>query len=212
MSAAARKRVAIVISGGGSNMAALLAAMAAPDYPATCVLVASNRPEAGGLAKARAAGAQTALVDHRDHADRERFERALSAEIEAAGAELVCLAGFMRLLTPWFTARWRDRLLNIHPALLPSYRGLDTHARALADGVAIHGCTVHLVRDATDTGPILGQAATPVLAGEDAARLAARVLALEHRLYPAALAAYADGRLRAAGERVEGQPIALWGG
>ncbi len=118
----------------------------------------------------------------------------------------------MRLLTPWFTARWRDRLLNIHPALLPSYRGLDTHARALADGVAIHGCTVHLVRDATDTGPILGQAATPVLAGEDAARLAARVLALEHRLYPAALAAYADGRLRAAGERVEGQPIALWGG
>jgi len=208
----ARTPVAIVISGGGSNMAALLAAMADPAYPATCVLVASNRPAAGGLAKARAAGAPTAVVDHTDHRDREGFERALAARIEAAGARLVCLAGFMRLLTPWFIDRFHNRLLNIHPALLPSFRGLRTHARALEAGVALHGATVHLARVEMDEGPILGQAATPVREADDAATLAARVLRLEHRLYPAALRAFAAGDLRIEGDHLRGERIALFQG
>ena len=206
-----RAPVAIVISGGGSNMAALLAAMAEPAYPARCVLVASNRPAAGGLAKAQAAGAPTAVVDHTEHPDREGFERVLAARIEAAGAELVCLAGFMRLLTPWFIERFHNRLLNIHPALLPSFRGLRTHARALEAGVALHGATVHLARVEMDEGPILGQAATPVRAGDDATTLAARVLRLEHRLYPAALRAFAAGDLRIEGDHVRGDRIALFG-
>lgn len=203
-------RAAIVISGGGSNMAALLAAMRAPGYPASCPLVLANNPDAGGLAKAQGAGVATAVVDHRPFGrDREGFERALSARIEAAGADLVCLAGFMRLLSPWFVARWRDRLINIHPALLPSFRGLHTHDRALAAGVALHGCTVHLVREEMDDGPILGQGAVRVRAGDTAGTLAARVLAMEHRLYPAALAAFAGGALRMAGDRLTGQPLAL---
>lgn len=206
-----RTPVAIIISGGGSNMAALLAAMADPAHPAACVLVASNRPAAGGLAKAQAAGAATAVVDHTDHPDRESFERALAARIEAAGAELVCFAGFMRLLTPWFIERFHNRLLNIHPALLPSFRGLRTHARALEAGVAIHGATVHLARLEMDEGPILGQAATRVRVGDDAATLAARVLRLEHRLYPAALRAFAAGDLRIEGDAVRGERIALLG-
>jgi phosphoribosylglycinamide formyltransferase-1 len=205
------RRVAILVSGRGSNMAALLAAMAAPGCPATPVLVASNRPEAEALPRAAAAGVPTAAIDHRAFGgDREAFERALSARIEAAGADLVCLAGFMRLLTPWFVARWRDRLINIHPSLLPLFRGLDTHARALGAGVAVHGCTVHLVRDELDAGPILGQAVVPVLAEDSPDSLAARVVAMEHRLYPAALAAYASGALRVDGERVLGQPVALF--
>jgi phosphoribosylglycinamide formyltransferase-1 len=205
-------RVGIAISGGGSNMAALLADMAAPDHPAACVLVAANRPDAGGLARAATAGVATAALDHRAHADREGFDRALSAAFEAAGAELVCLAGFMRLLSPWFVARWRDRLINIHPALLPAFRGLNTHERALAEGVALHGCTVHLVREELDAGPILGQAAVKVRAGEDAAALARRVLAMEHRLYPRVLRAWAEGRLAMRGGRLVGQPIALFEG
>lgn len=209
--ATSARRVAILVSGRGSNMAALLAAMAAPGHPATPVLVASNRPEAGALPRAAAQGIPTAALDHRAYGrDREAFERALSARIEAAGADLVCLAGFMRLLTPWFVARWRDRLINIHPSLLPLFRGLDTHARALEAGVAVHGCTVHLVRDELDAGPILGQAVIPVLAGDSPDSLAARVVAMEHRLYPAALAAYASGALRVEGERVLGQPVALF--
>jgi phosphoribosylglycinamide formyltransferase-1 len=204
------RRVAILVSGRGSNMAALLDAMAAPGFPAAPALVASNRPEAGALPRAAALGVPTATVDHRAWGrDREGFERALSAEIEAAGAELICLAGFMRLLTPWFVARWRDRLINVHPSLLPLFRGLDTHARALEAGVAVHGCTVHLVRDEVDSGPILGQAVVPVLPGDTPETLAARVVSMEHRLYPAALAAYAAGRLTVRNEAVDGRRIAL---
>lgn len=203
-------RAAIVISGGGSNMTALLAAMRAPGYSACCPLVLANNPDAGGLAKAQGAGVATAVVDHRPFGrDREGFERALSARIEAAEADLVCLAGFMRLLSPWFVARWRDRLINIHPALLPSFRGLHTHQRALAAGVALHGCTVHLVREEMDDGPILAQGAVRVLEGDTPDALAARVLAMEHRLYPAALAAFAGGALRVADGRLLGQPLAF---
>jgi phosphoribosylglycinamide formyltransferase-1 len=204
-----KRRCAIVISGGGSNMAALLTAMAHTDYPAECALVLSNRPDAGGIERARAAGVAVSVEDHRSHPDRDAFDRALAARLDAAGADLVVLAGFMRLLTPWFVDRYRDRLLNIHPALLPSFRGLHTHAAALAEGCAIHGCTVHLVRRDVDTGPILGQGAVPVLAGDTSDTLAARVLRMEHRLYPRALAAYARGELRMEDGRLTGQPIAL---
>lgn len=206
-----RRRVAILISGRGSNMAALLAAMAVPGGAAEPVLVAANRPEATGLDHAAAQGVPTACIDHRPWGeDREGFEQALSAEIEAAGADLVVLAGFMRLLTPWFVARWHDRLINIHPSLLPLFRGLDTHARALAAGVAVHGCTVHLVRDDVDAGPILAQGVVPVIAGDTPERLAARVIRMEHRLYPAALQAFASRQLRVVGDRVTGQPVALF--
>ena len=192
-------------------MLALLDAMARPGYPAAPVLVASNRPEAEGLARAAARGVPTAALDHRQWGrDREGFERALTERLEAAGTELVVLAGFMRLLTPWFVARWHNRLVNIHPSLLPLFRGLDTHARALAEGVAVHGCTVHLVRDAVDSGPILGQGVVPVMAGDDPDRLAGRVIRMEHRLYPAALAAFAGGALQVEGERVDGQTVALF--
>ncbi|MDK9696019.1 MAG: phosphoribosylglycinamide formyltransferase [Siculibacillus sp.] len=193
----ARRRVAVLISGGGSNMAALIEATRDPAHPAEIVCVLSNRADAGGLAKARAAGVpHVAVVDHRAHATREAFERAMQAELEAADVEIVALAGFMRLLTPWFIERWHDRLINIHPALLPSYKGLHTHARALADGVKIAGCTVHFVRPEMDVGPIIVQAAVPVLDGDTAETLAARVLAREHRIYPLALARVASGAVR----------------
>jgi phosphoribosylglycinamide formyltransferase-1 len=205
-----RRPCAIVISGGGSNMAALLAAMADPAYPATCRLVVSNNSDAGGLARAAALGVPTAVEDHRGHADRASFDRALAARLDASGADLIVLAGFMRLLTPWFVARYADRLLNIHPALLPSFRGLHTHRGALEAGCAVHGCTVHLVREEVDAGPILGQGVVPVAAGDTAQTLAARVLRMEHRLYPQALAAYARGDLRMAGGRLVGQPLALF--
>ena len=197
-----RRRTAVLVSGRGSNMAALLAAAADPAYPAEIVRVISNRPGAGALEKAAAAGIPTTVVDHKAHVGRESFDRALDAALVADGVDLVCLAGFMRLLTPWFVERWRDRLINIHPALLPSFKGLDTHARALAAGVRLHGCTVHLVRAEMDEGPILAQAAVPVLDDDTPDSLAARVLAAEHRIYPAALALYAGGRMRVEGERV----------
>jgi phosphoribosylglycinamide formyltransferase-1 len=187
------RRVAILISGGGSNMAALLADMADPDHPAAPCLVLSNRPEAGGLAKAAAAGVDTAVVDHRAYADRAAFEAALDARLTAAGADLVCLAGFMRVLTPAFVDRWRGRVLNVHPSLLPLFPGLHTHARALEAGMAIHGCTVHEVTPDLDAGPILGQAAIPVAPGDTPETLAARLLPLEHRLYPAVLRRFARG-------------------
>lgn len=194
---ARRTRVGILISGGGSNMAALIVAAQDPSFPAEIVVVVSNRPDAGGLARAAAAGIPTAVVDHRAFGkDRERFERAVQAELETAGVELVALAGFMRLLTPWFIGRWPDRLINIHPALLPSYRGLHTHARALADGVRIAGCTVHFVRPEMDVGPIVVQAAVPVLDDDTPDTLAARVLVQEHRIYPLALALVASGAAR----------------
>lgn len=187
------KRVAVLISGGGSNMLRLLESMAG-DHPARAVLVASNDPAAAGLARAAALGVPTAAVDHRPFgADREAFEAALLAPILAARPDILCLAGFMRVLTPGFVRRFQGRMLNIHPSLLPKYPGLHTHARALAAGDAEAGCTVHEVTAELDAGPILGQARVPVLPGDTEEALAARVLAMEHRLYPAVLRRYAAG-------------------
>ena len=184
-----RVRTAVMISGRGSNMEALLAAARDPAYPAEITLVLSNRQDAAGLQAARAAGVAAAAVDHRPYGrDREAHERALDAELRAHGIELVALAGYMRVLTPWFVGAWRGRLLNIHPSLLPAYPGLDTHARALAAGEARHGCSVHWVSEGVDEGPVLGQAEVPVLAGDTVDALAERVLAEEHKLYPACLA------------------------
>jgi phosphoribosylglycinamide formyltransferase-1 len=192
---AARKRVAVLISGRGSNMAALIDAAKAPDYPAAIVLVVSNRPEASGLAYAREAGIATAIVDHRRLGeDREAFERALDAQLQAYRIDLVCLAGFMRLLTPAFVRRWGGRILNIHPALLPQFKGLHTHRRALAAGVKRHGASVHFVVAEMDSGPIVAQDSVPVLEGDTEDSLAARVLEIEHRLYPRALRLVAEGR------------------
>jgi formyltetrahydrofolate-dependent phosphoribosylglycinamide formyltransferase len=188
-----RKRVAILISGRGSNMEALLQAAAAPNFPAEIVGVLSNRPEAGGLAIATAAGIPTAVRAHQDYPDRERFDAALDAVLAGWGAELVCLAGFMRRLTPAFTGKWEGRMLNIHPSLLPAFKGLHTHRRALAAGVPEHGCTVHWVTAGLDAGPPIAQARVPVLPGDTAESLGARVLIEEHRLYPQALALVARG-------------------
>ena len=187
------KRVAILISGGGSNMLALVRDMTG-DHPARPVLVASNDPGAGGLAKAAALGIATAAVDHRPFGrDREAFEAELARQIDAARPDILCLAGFMRILTPGFIGRYEGRMLNIHPSLLPKYPGLHTHARALAAGDSEAGCTVHEVTAELDAGPILGQARVPVLPGDDEASLAARVLTQEHRLYPAVLRRFAAG-------------------
>jgi phosphoribosylglycinamide formyltransferase-1 len=191
-----KKRVAVLISGRGSNMAALIAAAQSPDYPAEIVLVVSNRPDAAGLVRANEAGIATAVVDHAGFGeDREVFERALDATLVAARTDLVCLAGFMRLLTPWFIGRWSGRLLNIHPSLLPEFKGLHTHRRALAAGATRHGATVHFVVPELDSGPIVAQEAVPVLEGDTADTLAARVLEVEHRLYPHALRQVAEGRV-----------------
>lgn len=188
------KRVAILISGGGSNMLALLRDMADPGHPARAVLVASNDPAAAGLAKAAALGIPTAAVDHRPFGkDRPAFEEALLEPILAAEPDILCLAGFMRVLTPAFVNRFAGRMLNIHPSLLPKYPGLHTHQRALDAGDAEAGCTVHEVTPVLDDGPILGQARVPVLAGDTADTLAARVLTQEHRLYPAVLRRFAAG-------------------
>ena len=193
----ARARTAILISGRGSNMAALLAAAADPAYPAEIALVLANRTDAGGLAVAVAAGVPTAVVESRGfRGDRPGFEAAMEAVLAAHGIRLIALAGFMRVLTPGFVGRWDGRLVNIHPSLLPAFPGLDTHERAIAAGVRLHGCTVHLVSAGVDEGPILAQAAVPVLPGDTPATLAARVLAEEHRIYPAALGWLAAGRVR----------------
>ncbi len=199
-----RLRTAILISGRGSNMDALIAAARAPDFPAEIVLVLSNRPDAPGLEKAKAAGIAVAAVDHKIYAGREEFERSLQAMLDIHRIEFICLAGFMRLLTPWFIHQWRGRMLNIHPALLPSYRGLHTHERALADGVKIHGCTVHFVVPEMDEGPIVAQAAVPVLDGDTPETLGARVLSQEHVIYPLALRLVASGAVRIDGNRVLG--------
>jgi phosphoribosylglycinamide formyltransferase 1 len=177
-------------------MRALIERAQDPAYPAEIVLVLSNRPDAAGLAFAKDHKIACAAVDHKIYAGREEFERSMQVLLDLHRIELICLAGFMRLLTPWFIAQWQGRLINIHPALLPSYRGLKTHERALADGVKIHGCTVHFVVPALDEGPIIAQAAVPVLEYDTPASLAARVLAEEHVLYPAALARVANGSLR----------------
>ena len=193
----ARVKVGVMISGRGSNMAALIEASRAPDYPAEIALVLSNKADAPGLAVAAAADVETLALSAKAYADKDAFEAALDAALKARGVEIVCLAGYMRILGRAFVEGWSGRLVNIHPSLLPLYKGLHTHERALADGAREHGCTVHLVTPELDDGPILAQARVPVLAGDDPDRLAARVLAEEHRLYPAALADLAR-RLRAA--------------
>jgi phosphoribosylglycinamide formyltransferase 1 len=197
----ARLNLGILISGRGSNMQALVAACRNGGIPADVRLVLSNRAEAAGVGFAEAAGIAATVVPHRNHRDRESFDAALHAALKRAGVDFVCLAGFMRLLTPGFIAVWRDRMINIHPSLLPAFPGLDTHRRALDAGVKLAGCTVHFVRFETDTGPIVAQAAVPVLPGDDEASLAARVLAAEHRIYPLALRLIAEGRVRVAGEK-----------
>jgi phosphoribosylglycinamide formyltransferase-1 len=190
-----KKRVAILISGRGSNMTALIEAAKADDYPAEIALVVSNRPDAPGLSRARSAGIATAVVDHTLFGDeRAAFERALDGELRKNRIDLVCLAGFMRLLTPWFVARWSGRMLNIHPSLLPQFKGLHTHRRALEAGVKRHGATVHFVVPEMDSGPIVAQDSVAVRDGDTEATLAARVLEIEHQIYPRALRAVAEGR------------------
>ncbi|MEQ8824801.1 MAG: phosphoribosylglycinamide formyltransferase [Filomicrobium sp.] len=188
---ASKKRVAVLISGRGSNMMSLVEAARASDYPAEIVAAISNRPDAGGLDWAREQGLTACCVDHKAYETRDDFDRALHQELVACGADIVACAGFMRLMTPWLVDQWRDRMINIHPSLLPSFRGLHTHQRALDAGVRFAGCTVHVVRAEVDTGPILGQAVVPVIDGDTADELAARVLKAEHHLYPHALALFA---------------------
>jgi len=198
----ARLRVGVLISGRGSNLQALIDACADPAFPAEIVLVLSNKADAYGLERARNAGIPAAVVSHRDYADKPGFEAAMNDALNAARVELVCLAGFMRLLTSGFVERWHNRLINIHPSLLPSFKGLDTHARAIEAGVRFTGCTVHYVRPAMDEGPIILQAVVPILEGDDDHALADRVLIAEHRCYPGALKLIAEGRARVEGERV----------
>ena len=192
-----RKRVGVLISGRGSNMVSLAEAAQAPGYPAEIALVISNIPDVAGLERARGFGIATATVDHRPFGrDREGFERAVDELLRLNQIDLIVLAGFMRILTPWFVARWEGRMINIHPSLLPLFKGTHTHRQALEAGVSEHGCSVHFVVPELDAGPVILQAKVPVLPGDDAERLAARVLAEEHRLYPAALAEVASGRSR----------------
>jgi len=190
-------------------MAALIATARAADYPAEIALVLSNRPDAMGLATAQAAGLAVAAVDHAPFGkDREAFEWVVQRELEAQGIDLICLAGFLRLLTPGFVERWQGRMLNVHPALLPAFKGLDTHARALAAGVRIHGATVHFVVPEMDAGPVIAQGALAVRDDDTAEMLAARVLAIEHKIYPAALRLVAEGRVRVEDGRcrIDGAP------
>jgi phosphoribosylglycinamide formyltransferase 1 len=196
-----RRRTAILISGRGSNMAALIGAARAPDFPAEIALVLSNRSDASGLALAKQAGVATAAVDHKIYAGRGEFEGSMQALLDIHRIDLICLAGFMRILSAPFVARWQGRILNIHPSLLPSFRGLNTHARALEAGVKIHGCTVHFVEPELDSGPIVAQAAVAVRDDDTPESLGARVLAQEHELYPAALALVAGGRVHRDGAR-----------
>jgi phosphoribosylglycinamide formyltransferase-1 len=199
-----KKRVAVLISGRGSNMTALIEAAQAKDYPAEIVLVVSNRPDATGLARARAAGVATAVIDHRPFGDnREAFERALDDELREYRIDIVCLAGFMRLLTAWFIGRWNGRILNIHPALLPEFKGLNTHRRALEAGAKRHGATVHFVVEETDAGPVISQQSVLVHQGDTEETLAARVLEIEHRIYPEALRLVAEGRAKFATAQAE---------
>ena len=195
-------RTAVLISGRGSNLAALINACARPGARAAIALVISNRPDAGGLQHARDAGISVETVDHRRFEGRDEFDRVLSEVLAERRIELVCLAGFMRVLSGWFAERWRDRLLNIHPSLLPAFPGLDAHRRALAAGVRFSGCTVHFVRAEVDAGPIVAQGVVPVRQEDTPETLAARVLQAEHRCYPVALDLVASGRVRVVDERV----------
>lgn len=195
-------KVGVLISGRGSNLKALIEACADPAFPAAIALVISNKADAGGLEHARAAGIPCKVISHRDYPTREAFDAGLDRALREAGVELVCNAGFMRILSDGFVAAWHDRQLNIHPSLLPSFKGLHVHERVLEAGVRITGATVHFVRPAMDEGPIVAQAAVPVLPGDTPDSLAARVLEAEHRLYPLALRLVAEGRARVADERV----------
>jgi len=195
--ATARKRVGVLISGRGSNMVSLAEAARAPDYPAELALVISNIPDVAGLDRARGFGIATATIDHRPFGkDREAFERAVDELLRVNQIDLIVLAGFMRILTPWFVKRWEGRMINIHPSLLPLFKGTHTHRQALEAGVAEHGCSVHFVVPELDAGPVILQAKVPVLPGDDEELLSARVLVEEHKLYPAALAEVASGRAR----------------
>lgn len=196
------RRIAILISGRGSNMVSLIEAAREPGFPATIALVVSNRPDAGGLDRARAAGITALSIDHKAYSSRESFEQALDAALTEHAIDFICLAGFMRVLTPWFVERWTGRMINIHPSLLPLFRGTHTHQRALEEGVLVHGCTVHFVVPELDAGPIIAQAAVPVVPGDTEESLAKRVLAQEHILYPQALRMICDGRARLDGGRV----------
>jgi phosphoribosylglycinamide formyltransferase 1 len=193
----ARRRTAILISGRGSNMAALISAARAPDFPAEIALVLSNRSDAGGLLLAKQAGVATAAVDHKIYAGRGEFEGSMQAVLDIHRIDLICLAGFMRILSAPFVVRWQGRMINIHPSLLPAFRGLHTHARAIEAGAKLHGCTVHFVAPELDSGPIIAQATVPVLSDDTPESLGARVLAEEHKLYPAALAIVAANEARA---------------
>lgn len=195
--------LAILISGRGSNMQALINACRNPDFPARVAVVISNRPDAAGLSTAREAGIATEIVDHMAFADKPSFETALDQTLRGYPVDLICLAGFMRLLSAGFVSLWPDRIINIHPSLLPAYKGLDTHARVLADGVAQSGCSVHFVRPAMDAGPCILQKTVPVLPGDTADELAARILEQEHRAYPEAVRLIAEGRVQIINEQVE---------
>jgi phosphoribosylglycinamide formyltransferase-1 len=195
-------RISVLISGRGSNLGALLDAMQQGSLGGAITQVIANRAEAGGLALARSRGVLTQVIDHRDYPTRDAFDVALAAAIDASTPDLIVLAGFMRVLGGWFVQRYAGRLLNIHPSLLPSYPGLHTHRRALDDGARVHGCTVHFVTSDVDVGPIVAQAAVPVASDDDEASLAARVLAAEHRLLPAAVRWFCSGRLVIDGKRV----------
>jgi phosphoribosylglycinamide formyltransferase-1 len=203
-----RLRVGILISGRGSNMAALVEAAKAADYPAEIAIVVSNVADAEGLRTAEDAGIATARISHKDHADRETFDRAVSAELERHGVELVALAGFMRIQSPWFPTRWKDRIVNIHPSLLPAFKGLRVQQQALDAGVRISGCTVHFVTPDLDSGPIIAQAAVPVMAGDTADTLAARILRQEHRLYPLVVRWLGERRVTVADGRVSVRGVA----
>lgn len=197
-----KPRVGILISGRGSNMAAIVAAAQDPAYPATIACVLSNRPDATGLKTAAAQGIPTLCVDHKHFASREAFEDELNRQLDALDVDFVVLAGFMRVLTERFIGHWDGKLVNIHPSLLPAFRGLHTHERALTEGVKLHGCTVHFVVPELDAGPIIAQGAVPVLPTDTPDTLAARVLAVENALYPRVVAGLAAGRIVLAGQRV----------
>ncbi|MEO0399590.1 MAG: phosphoribosylglycinamide formyltransferase [Pseudomonadota bacterium] len=204
----AKARLAVLISGRGTNLQALIDACATPDYPAEIVLVLSNRPKAAGLDRARKANLETTIIDHKpfgsDDEGRAAFDAALDDALQAANVDYVCLAGFMRLFTADFTQRWRGRMINIHPSLLPAFKGLSVHERMIEQGVKIAGCTVHFVTSEMDAGPIIGQAASPVRPDDTAETLAARILTLEHQLYPACVRLLAEGKARiSANNRVQ---------
>ena len=204
----AKLKVGVLISGRGSNMASLVRAAWEEDYPAEIACVVSNVADAPGVKIARDAGITTAVISHGDYPDRETFERAVTAELDKHGVRLVALAGFMRVLSPWFPQYWHDRIVNVHPSLLPAFKGLEAQQKAIDAGARVSGCTVHFVVPAVDGGPIIAQAAVPVLAGDTADRLATRILRQEHRLYPMVVRWFGEGRIAIVGGRVEVRGVA----